>query len=326
MTNIIKRSVISKDELSSKYYFKSLIEIAYAKNVINLEDLNYIQKESINLLKKVVGMLTGNESFTVKYDRAQILLDSAYFTIGIFLKTCASPEDAIQEVLTNELYVLFKKGNNLIEQYLNKYKRFYNLVKSNMLKLPNYAYFNTFINDIDLFFKNYNKDFESSDTIISAGYPLCKGNPNLLGIEFIMEYLTNFNYENLFLQMYDVEDIYSLLHRISNISSDLIINIFKQVLITTIAEELSNHSEYHLYVDILEAENIYMNLSSKNPDEIEFIIKSTLNKIYAKLKVNDKIRIYINECTDNIISSIIVSIKNDNLSFLFGTKGEQVGE
>lgn len=322
MTDIIKSSLIKENEINKKHYFKSLIETAYAQGVISLDEINYLQRKSIDLLKKVVGMLTGNESFTVKYDRARDLLDSAYFTIGIYLKTCETPDDAIKEVLSNDLYSIFQKGNKLIEQYLNKYKIFYNLIKSNMLKLPNYTYFSTFIKEIEEFFKNYNKDFAANEIIINADYPLCKGNPNLLGIEFIMEYLNNFNYENLFMQNYALEDIHSLLQRLSNISSDLIISIFKQVLITTIAEELSNHTEYHLYVDILEVENIYRNLSIKNNDEIEYIIKSTINKIYAKLEVNDRIKSYIDECTDNIVSSIIAGIKNDNLEILFGTKGE----
>lgn len=325
MTNIIKHSLIKEEEINKKYYFKSLIEIAYQKSVIDLNELNYIQRESIELLKKVVGMLTGNESFTVKYDRARTLLDSAYFTIGVYLKTCQTPDDAIREVLDNKIYILFKKGNELIEQYLNKYKMFYNIIKNNMLKLPNYAYFNTFTKDIDDFFKRYNKDFEATELNTYIEYPLCIGNPDLLGIEFIMEYLTNFNYENSFLQKYNLEDIYSLINRLSNISSELLINLFKQVLITTIAEELSNHSEYHLYVNILEVEEIYRNINTKEQDEIEYIVKSAINKIYAKLEVNDKIKEYIEKCTDNITSSIMMGIKNDNLEIIFGTKREVIG-
>ena len=122
MTDIIKSSLIKENEINKKHYFKSLIETAYAQGVISLDEINYLQRKSIDLLKKVVGMLTGNESFTVKYDRARDLLDSAYFTIGIYLKTCETPDDAIKEVLSNDLYSIFQKGNKLIEQYLNKYK------------------------------------------------------------------------------------------------------------------------------------------------------------------------------------------------------------
>lgn len=111
----------------------------------------------------------------------------------------------------------------------------------------------------------------------------------------------------------------------SNISSDLVFNIFKQVLLTTLAEELSNHQEYHLYVDILEIENIYMHLVSKSDDEIAYILNSSFNKIYAKLKVDDKIKTYISECAKEIISIFIQGIKSDNLEIIVGTKGEQVG-
>lgn len=326
MTNIIKNSQIREDEINKKYYFKSLIEIAYNKKIISNDELNYLQRESIELLKRVIGMLTGNESYTVKYDRAKGLLDSAYFTIGVYLKTLKSPDEAIKELLNNNLYTLFRYGNDLIEKTFKQYKIFYNLVKSNMLNIPNYTYYNTFSKNIMDFFKNYNKDFDATDIIISPDYPLCNGNPDLLGIEFIKEYLTNFNYENLFLQKYALEDICHLLSRLSNIYKDLVINIFKQVLLTTIAEELSGHLEYHLYVDVLEIESIYQNLSNKDNDEIEYILKSAINKIYAKLNVNDKIKVYIDNCIDSIIEDIITSIKHDNLEILFGTKKEVVGE
>ena len=325
MSNIIKSYIIKESDLDSQYYFQSLMEVAYQKEVINEEELNRIQIDSIDLLKRVVSMLTGNESSSIKYDRANMLLDSAYYTISVYLKSLNDLENAIKEIKSNSLIDLFSKGNNLIERYFNKYKIFYSLVKGNMLKILNYTYLNSVTSEVDNFFQVYNKDYEAH-LEINIDYPLCIHPTNLTGIEFIMEYLNNFNIENLFLQLYRIEDINNLLSRLSNISSELIINIFKQVLLTTIAEELANHSEYHLYLDIVSVEMLYMNLSTKDDDEISFIIKSTINKIYAKLEVNDKIKVYIEKCLDKITDEFITSIKNDNLEILVGTKGEECHE
>lgn len=318
--NIIKSSKINIDELDNKYYFKSLIDVAYRENIISETELNKLQVESIELLKKVIGMLSGNESFTVKYDRAKILLDSAYYTVGIYLKTCPTPNDAIKELLSSNLSEIFEKGNRLIENYITKFRIFYKVVKNNMLKLPNHTYF-TSLKEIEDFFNSYNKDFEAN-LEIKMDYPLCSGEPYFLGIEYIMDYLTNLNYENTFMQKYDLKDIYNMLNRLSNISSDLVINVFKQVFITTIGEELSRHSEYHLSLSILEVEDIYMNLSPRNEEEIEYIIKSAINKIYEKMSINNKLKEYINYCLENIISNVITSIKNDKLDILFGVKPE----
>lgn len=325
MNNIIKSSLIKENDLDNKYYFKSLVDVAYSKGIIDVNQLNYLQRESIELLKKVTGMLTGNESYTIKYDRAINLLESAYFTVGVYLKACKTPDDAIDELLNNKLSDIFDKGNDLIQNYFSKYKVFYNFVNNNMLKLPNYAYMNSLKKEMDEFFRTYNKDFDAAREC-GVDYPLCIGQIDLLGIEFVMTYLTYFNYENLILQKYDLKDIYNLLNRISDISSDLIINIFKQVFITTIGEELAGHDNYHLYVDILETEDIFRNLSSRNDEEVEYILRSIINKICLKFNLNDKIKKYIDECTTNIISSIMISIKNDTLDILFGTKSEKIGE
>lgn len=306
---------INEEELDKNNYYSSLINNALLNGYISEDNYNFIKLQELELINLKIKSFTGESTTSIGIARASSLNENNNFIISYYLKSLDNPDQALEELLNNTLVVLVKKGEELLNKDLIKERMFYNIVESNMLDIVNIAYQETFKDAVKRALKYYNYSYEAHDKIIVGDYPTSIY-PSSLGLEFLIEYMNNFNYENLFLQHYDVKLINDMLYRISKDSPNLIFNVYEYAITYSILSSIIDYDIYNLYIDNVGKELIYLNLIDKNENEIKDIIFTHAKRVIKEFDLSNKTSNYVLKTLNKIEIQIISSIYNDSLDNL----------
>jgi hypothetical protein len=102
-------------------------------------------------------------------------------------------------------------------------------LQKNRLEINNYAYQDTISTGLSEFFHDYNIEYGAHDTPCSIDYPLYGNISNLLGVEFIYDYLRRFSLEHDLIHHYKAETVNSLLLGFDQDAEHLLLNLFELV-------------------------------------------------------------------------------------------------
>ena len=238
MESIERISVIDRRILSEEFYMQSLLEEAARCHLLMDADIENIQFGCLELLAYKVERYNGCDSQSIRVEVAENIMKSNLFTIGLHLKSYPSADDAVKALKETALLDLYHLGMKRLEAKRNAAKHLHMLVMQNKLDTENYTYNSTVTDGIKGFFKIYDPEYTAHEIHITADYPLCHPIEDLAGIEFIQKYLESIYYENLFCRCFSSEDIHHLLCGYDADYSDLILNIFEQVLTTALGCKL----------------------------------------------------------------------------------------
>ena len=202
---------ISPDSLSGRNYFVSLMHAAELSGYLSASELERIQAESVSILAAQAAALCRGASSSVRTETASRLLESVYYTVGLTLKRCPTPEDAVNALRSTSLPELFAAGQELLRKRVRSARVLHQSIKASLFESENVFYRATLIDGMEGFFRLYNPDFFAQETHINADYPAYLPVNDLTGIEFIEQYLRNLSCENRLLNMFDPETVHSLL-------------------------------------------------------------------------------------------------------------------
>lgn len=315
-------SIIKRENLDERNYFKSLIENAYNNQMLTDDDMINLQAQLLQLLDERIYRYNGNDSSSIRKEIMEDISNSNIYTISIYLKTFRNPDEAIKNIKKQGLMIAYQEGRKKIDKMLNIIRIMHIKVKQNKLNIQNDTYNDTLIGGIQGFLKIYDPDFKAQDMKITADYPLYN---NLIGkldgVEFIKEYLNSIYLENTFCKKFSEEKIKYLLYGYSHDYKELIINIFEIVLLEVIACKLVKRNIQDLTISTSELNEIYELFKDK--EEID--IKNTIIKAYQDIideiqLTNQEFRKYIERNIDNLIGMIINSIRQKTLDKLFITQ------
>ena len=333
-TMIMNNNIINKEEnmenlLSKEHFFQSLLQVLYYNDYLNKAEIEGIQFQILDILKENVNYYTKAESCSVKVEVAEQLILSIYYTIGIYLKSKSIMRERIKLIKENKMKELFLKGEKLLRIKVEEGKRLLEHVQKTKLKTGNIAYLDTIDYGIPPFFKEYDIRFSSHEAPGSIDYPLAIDEMDLVGIEYILEYLTKLNYENMFCSNFDNEEIQFLLKGYDKNCDHLLINIFELVLtnylgcvligkegrslnITEIdryylRNKMENLCEDELNIEIgLVAKRICDNFSIEHSSFVNYVSRTAI-KIMPEIKRNividklEKTFITLDKSSDNYI-------------------------
>lgn len=314
MTNLRIREVIDRGELNEEFYFKSLLKEAYLKGILQQTDIERIERESFELLRKICNKYTSGDSSSIRIERAEGIMESNFYIIGLYLKTINSINRAIKEVKEESIFQLYHRGRVIIENRIKYAKRIYYMVINNRVKIDNYTYNATIIEGIKGFFKIYDSQFEAQEIHITVDYPVCNSIKDLVGIEFIIKYLESIYYENDFCKHFPEDRIILLLQEYN----DLIFNIFQQVLTNALGCSLLKIDFRYLNLSNLQVEGLYSIFLDKNQEEIEEMLKIECNNLIKEFSINDINYIkYIEKSLSKISFNIYNGVKIRKLKNVF---------
>jgi hypothetical protein len=320
MNSIEKQFHINKQKLNEEFYFRSLIEEASSIGMIDEEEVENIQYQCLELLTCKIEKLNHGESSSVRVETAEKIMISSLYTIGIWLKTMTTDE-ALKEIKRTKISLLYDKGRKRIDTKLNSARYIHMMVLKNLLKTENYTYNATLKEGIRGFFKIYNPDYEAHEIRITADYPLSIPISNLAGIEFILKYLENVYYENMFCAYFSPADIEHLMLGYSEDYKNLVINIYDIVFAAAIGCKIAGKKAIDLNLTKIQLKVAKDILSGKSEEEIrQLVIESNID-LQMELNINNNnLKEYMQDSLAKVVSALINSAKTNTFESVFISK------
>ncbi|MDP4088856.1 MAG: DUF6179 domain-containing protein [Bacillota bacterium] len=311
---------ISEDLLSSEHYFESLLRVLHSKGLLYSRDIESIQLQIIDIFTETAGYYTRNESSSVRVEIAEQILLSVYYTIGLFLKSQPTLNESIALIKKKDMRSLFAQGEKILKAKVIECQVLYNLVMETRLDTGNYAYIDTLEHGIPLFFRDYDPRFASHDAPASIDYPLGLDEGQLVGVEYIEDYLNKVILENKFCSYFDSTEIRDLSKGFHKNFDHMLINIFVLVLTNCLGRILAGKGGRSLEitkVDRIFIKGILENLPQR---ELEEVIFMAAQKLCEELEIQDnKLTEYINGTVCSIIPEIKRNLETDTLENIFIT-------
>ncbi|GFZ30308.1 hypothetical protein CSC2_08340 [Clostridium zeae] len=317
---IINQEESLKGLISKEHYFQSLLQIAYSNNLLSIRELEIIQLQMFELLTEIVGYYTRDESSSVREEVAEQIILSFSYTLGLCLKKQPTIKENIELIKSTKLKQLFTEGEKILKSKVELCENLLNTVYETRLRVETFAYTDTIDYGIPLFFKDYDIRFASHETPASIDYPLAVDVRNLVGIEYIEEYLNKVILENKFCSLFDAKEIEALLKGFNKEYSHMLVNVFQLTLTNYIGCILTGKVGTSL--DISEGDRAYICSMIKDlPEEmLEKLILMASETLCDNLCIEDQVLIkYIKETAQDIIPQIENAIKIDKLERVFIT-------
>jgi len=243
MNRLEKIRIIEKESLDGEFYFQSLMEHARVKGLVTDDDIERLQYDCLALLAHRVERFNAGDS-SIRVEAAQAIMASNLFTIGIGLKTCQTPDDAVAALQNEPIAELYKKGQKRIDTMLSATKTIHANLLRQLADIRNVFYRATIEDGIKGFFKRYDPDFGAQEIHITADYPACIAMPKLAGIEFIHAYLEALFHENQFCLLFAPDDLHHLLCGYEEGYQELLINVYEPALTAALGCVLA-HTDAH---------------------------------------------------------------------------------
>lgn len=323
MNNIVAIHLIDENRLDQRHYFKSLTEYAYFCGILTQNNIARLQSELLSLLAEQTERLTNGKSSSIPKEKAQELLSSAIFTIGLFLKSCDSADKAAEALRTASVRYMFDEGLEIVRNKMVISHRIQKKIAANLLKTPNVYYRSTIIDGINGFFKLYTPQFSAHEIHITADYSTLAARPELDGIEFIEKYLRYIEAENFFCKIFDENDIDRLMRKVSPDYENCPINIFESVLLCSLGLIISG--KYPKFLDLSEADikKLSSVFNKKRRNDISETLKNAVNLLLKSEKVPQKCVGYIMQCIPKLTQTVCNAANINALDKVFITTDKQ---
>ncbi|WP_049948128.1 DUF6179 domain-containing protein [Enterocloster clostridioformis] len=143
------------------------------------KELSIIQTDLLLILAEQTDKWSRGESSSIPTEKAQDIMISILFVIGIQLKSYQAPEQAVDMLKSEPLKVLFENGLKLIRRKMAVSRHLQKKVLEHLLDTPNVYYRSTIADGINGFFKLYRPQFSAHEIHITADYPVFMGRPEL---------------------------------------------------------------------------------------------------------------------------------------------------
>lgn len=301
-------------------YTKTLLYEGVRIGMINKNNLETFQKHLSALLTRQISHYTQGGS-SVKTEIAGVLTDGIFYCIDTILSQYENPEDAIEKLQTSTLPSLFTEGLTQIKQEINQTKLLYTRLKGNRLKVDVYAY-NTTIDDIPLFFKEYNPEFKATETPGMLEYLPCYYQKNLSGIHYMKDIINNLYLENHFCNQFDYNEINTLLNQFAaNIgypSRDLTENIFGLVLNNAVARKLLDDDNASILLTEQEALSLSERFEGQPRKKCKEAVSQAISAIIVEKGLRwPSLKTYLGKSQDKTVAGLYRAVKQETIcSFL----------
>ncbi len=281
---LIKKQFINSAKLSGRGYLVSLLREAQNAGLIVPEAAARIQKEGMDIVAGLAMDFTDGLSSSIRIEQAQEFVLSVFYTAGLALKACTSPDEAVFRLASEPLRTLYEEGDKIIKKKLASAHMLHRQVSKNIFAVKNEFYASTITAGLSGFFKLYNPKFGAHETHITADYPVFLPVSDLTGIEFIEKYLERIDIENRFCLCFDSTAAGEMLRRrFGEEHESLVLNIFEQVLMEALRCAACDTSVKELVCD---SRILNDTLSGLTQAEVSDKLQAALSAVLAELQSN----------------------------------------
>lgn len=299
---------ILPERLNSRYYFQSLIEQAHLCGLLSDQELSKIQTELLIILAEQTDKWSQGKSSSIPTEKAQELLTSAAFVIGVQLKSYQAPENAVEALKAEPLKSLFEKGLKLVQRKIAISRHRQKRIIAHLLNTPNVYYRATIADGINGFFRLYRPQFSAQEIHITADYPTYLGRPNFDGIEFIERYLRCIEAENEFCMHFAPQDIHHLLCGLTQDYRSIPMNLFEPVFLSALGLSILHRNPEQLDLSKEDIVSLYRFFSGKSKQKIQLILENAFCDLDKKMELPEISKRYICLCIPKFAETIQKSV------------------
>lgn len=198
--------------------------------------MDYSMEELIPIVADLADTLSGYESTSITYEKAEQLMEAVLYCIHEL-------DEDRQTIIVPGVPISAKEAYQI--GFANTVKKvkasidLYNDLTSRFDCFENICLDQTFIKGIPEFFKWYDVKFEPQNTILTLDYPILKDITEYSGIDRIFEFINCIRLEQMFLAQFNRSDVLNLLCRYNSDYKDMIENICEIVLIEVVGNLVS---------------------------------------------------------------------------------------
>lgn len=294
------RRPMAREALNPRYYLRSLLAEARRCALISDAEIAAVQAGMQALVLRQAAAWARGRSSSVPAKVAQEIFTSAAFVIGLRLKACAEPEDAVEALRQSAPEALFDAGLELIDRKLTRARLMQRRIEARLFETPNHFYRGTIVDGVNGFFKLYKPQLAAHEIHITADYPPCLGRPELDGIEFIEHYLRRIEAENAFLTCFDADDVHHLLCGVSADYASCPMNLFEPVLLSALGLMLLKRPPRRLELAPAEAARLTARFSAMDAREAQAELSGALAQLSAAMPLPDVAVRYAARCIPGI--------------------------
>lgn len=308
---------IKAEMLNPRYYFQSLMEQALYYGLVSERELSAIQADLLLILAQQTDKWSRGKSSSIPAEKAQDIMTSILFVIGIQLKSYQVPEQAVDLLKSEPLNVFFENGMKLVHRNMAVSHHLQKRILDHLFDTPNVYYRSTIADGIKGFFKLYRPQFTAHEIHITADYPVFMGRPELGGIEFIEKYLRCIQAENSFCVCFAPQDIHHLLCGLTQDYCSVPLNIFEPVLLSALGLIIRDRNPKQLDLTENDISLLYQQFSGQSKNEVQDCLKKALSNLNKKMDLPQISMQYGSLCLPKLASAILNAVKMKTLDKVF---------
>lgn len=309
--------IIRPELLESRHYFRSLAGEAYRCGLLSEKKLTALQNDLLALLAAQADRWSRGGSSSIPTERAQELMTSILFVLGLKLKSYKTPEEAAAAMASEPLTALFEGGMRLVQRKMTVSRCLQKSILNELFDTPNVFYRSTVSGGIDGFFRLYRPQFAAHEIHITADYPVLMGRPEADGIEFIEKYLRCIQAENAFCTRFAPRDVHRLLCGLTRDYAGIPMNLFEPVLLCALALTLSGREAERL--DLTQDDVSYLNslFCGKSKTQVQDCLGTALSRLGERMDVPPVSASYAALCLPGLSTVILNAVKTETLDKVF---------
>ena len=309
--------IIEEEKLNGEQYFQSLLEQGCSKGLFSDSDIERMQYDCLALLAHKVELYNTGDSSSIQVEKAQEIMSSIMFTIGLWLKTYQTPDAAITAIENEQIEELYQKGRKRIDALLAATKTVHTELLHQLLDTKNVFYNATIVDGIKGFFKLYSPDISAHEIHITADYPIHNNMPKFAGIEFIHAYLNVIYLENQLCLCFSIDDIHHLLCGYQEDYQELLINIYEHVLTAAIGCILTGTDAHTLNISEDGIKCLSRMFVGKTKTEILTAIQDAAHELKHIFGFSQDLYLYVQRSLSHIANNIEIAVRNHTLDHVF---------
>ncbi len=229
-----RTSAIKRETLSERDYFLSLVSAACESGAMTEAEFFDLQVAAVERVAALARVSTGGESSSVRTEVAETLMGSVLYTVGVALKACETPDDAVRLLKTRKFDDVFFDGQKRIKLKMAVIQKIGDFLK--MARIPTRAVYYRYTAEklCRLFLRKYGWQLSAQNEDILPDYPLLVPPTGLTGVEYVQKYFEGIYKETQFLQRFSAAAIELVLKASDPLYVDAPDNIMRPVLLSAL--------------------------------------------------------------------------------------------
>ncbi len=284
---------IEESNLNQGFYFQSLLEEAINKQLLTTEQIEKLQYSLLELMAKEVERFTNGESSSILIEKAQVLLQSITYLIGIYLKTVPDMQTKLELLKKETMSVLFYRGLDEVGRMYKEAQLLLKKLQENNRNPKSIAYHDTLFQGLPDFFHDYNMEFGAQEIPGSIDYPLLIPVVDYHGIEMTNWYLQCLSIEDRIISCFTMDRVNLLIHSFDREAEHLLINICELIVINSCGCIMLGKDVLGLMISKAEIAELQIRLSGLDRDAIEVLMEEVFKKLAKELALSNTEKGYL---------------------------------